>query len=49
MQGVNVMNHDNIFNYYYTDGSIEERRPGKRKSISMLPGPLPSFGFDFEF
>ena len=49
LQVVNVMNHENIFNYYYTDGSIEERRPGKRKSISMLPGPLPSFGFDFEF
>ena len=49
LQIVNVMNHENIFNYYWSDGSIQERRPGKRKSISMLPGPLPSFGFDFEF
>ena len=48
-QMINLLGHENVFNYYYSDGSVEDRRPGRRKSISMLPGPLPSFGFDFEF
>ena len=48
LQAVNVTNHKNIFNYFWTEGNVEKRKPGKRREISMLP-LLPSFGVDFNF
>ncbi|MEE2831705.1 MAG: TonB-dependent receptor [Candidatus Latescibacterota bacterium] len=48
LQIVNLSNHKNIFNYYWTDGTAHKRKPGKRKELSMLP-ILPSFGLDFSF
>ncbi len=48
LQAVNVTNHENIFNYYWSEGNIEKRKPGKRREISMLP-LLPSLGVDFKF
>jgi hypothetical protein len=48
LQIVNLSNHKNVFNYYWTDGTAHKRKPGKRKELSMLP-ILPSLGFDFSF
>ena len=48
LQIVNLRNRKNVFNYYWTDGKPQKRKPGKRKELSMLP-VLPSFGFDFSF
>ena len=48
LQIVNLSNHKNIFNYYWTEGTAHKRKPGKRKELSMLP-ILPSFGLDFSF
>jgi len=48
LQIVNLSNHKNIFNYYWTDGTAHKRKPGKRKELSMLP-ILPSFGLNFSF
>lgn len=48
LQIVNARNHENVFNYYWTDGSAHKRKPGKRKALSMLP-LLPSIGIDFSF
>ena len=48
LQIINVTNHKNIFNYFWSDGKAHSRTPAKRRKISMLPF-LPSFGFDFNF
>ena len=48
LQIVNITNHKNIFNYSWSDGKAQERKPGKRKEISMLP-LFPSLGIDFTF
>ena len=48
LQAVNVTNHTNIFNYFWSEGNVEKRKPGKRREISMLP-LLPSLGVDFNF
>lgn len=48
LQIVNVTNHENVFNYFWTDGTTHKQKPGKRTAISMLP-ILPSFGIDFSF
>jgi hypothetical protein len=49
LQVVNATSHKNIFNYFWDmDGKPEERKPGKRHEIPMLP-ILPSFGIDFSF
>jgi hypothetical protein len=46
VQVVNVTNHKNVFNYFWSEGDAARRKPGKRKEIPMLP-ILPSFGVDF--
>jgi hypothetical protein len=46
LQVVNATNHRNVFNYFWSEGSAAERKPGKRRQIPMLP-LLPSFGLDF--
>ena len=48
LQIVNVTNHKNVFNYFWTDGTAHKSKPGTRKEISMLP-ILPSLGIDFTF
>ena len=48
LQIVNLTNHENIFNYFWTDGEPDEGKPGERENLPMLP-LLQSFGFDFEF
>jgi len=48
LQVINVTNRRNIFNYYWSQGKADRRKPGKRKDIPMLP-VLPSFGVDFHF
>ncbi len=48
LQVVNMRNHKNVFNYYWTDGKARKRKPGTRKALSMLPF-LPSIGIDFSF
>jgi hypothetical protein len=45
---VNLTNHKNIFNYFWSEGKPEKRQPAKRREIPMLP-LLPSFGIDFNF
>ncbi|MCC7261724.1 MAG: TonB-dependent receptor [Candidatus Latescibacteria bacterium] len=47
-QVVNLTNHKNIFNYFWSEGKPEKRQPAKRREIPMLP-LLPSFGIDFNF
>ncbi len=47
-QVVNLTNRKNIFNYFWSDGKPEQRKPDKRREIPMLP-LLPSFGIDFNF
>ena len=48
LQVINVTNHENLFNYYWTSGKSDQQKPGRRKGLSMLP-ILPSFGVDFNF
>ena len=49
LQVINVLNHKNIFNYFWDmEGDPEKRKPGKRHEMPMLP-ILPSFGIDFHF
>lgn len=48
LQIVNLTNHKNVFNYFWTDGTTHKSKPGTRKEISMLP-LLPSLGIDFTF
>lgn len=47
-QVVNLTNHKNLFNYFWSEGKPEKRQPAKRRQIPMLP-LLPSFGIDFNF
>ncbi|MBM3280014.1 MAG: TonB-dependent receptor [Candidatus Handelsmanbacteria bacterium] len=47
-QVVNLTNRKNIFNYFWSEGKPEERKPAKRREIPMLP-LLPSLGIDFNF
>ena len=48
LQIINVTNHKNVFNYFWTDGTAHKRKGGKRTEIRMLP-VLPSLGIDFNF
>ena len=48
LQVINLTNHRNVFNYYWSEGSAHKRQAGKRREIPMLP-VLPSIGIDFEF
>jgi hypothetical protein len=48
LQIVNLTNHENVFNYFWTSGDTDKRKPGKREKIAMLP-ILPSLGIDFSF
>ncbi|MFH1571661.1 MAG: TonB-dependent receptor [Gemmatimonadota bacterium] len=48
LQVTNLTNHRNVFNYFWSEGSADKRKPGSRKDIPMLP-ILPSLGMDFEF
>ena len=47
-QVVNLTNHRNVFNYWWSEGSGHRRLAGRRREIAMLP-LLPSIGIDFEF
>ena len=48
LQIINLTNHKNIFNYFWSEGKAHSQTPAKRREISMLP-LLPSFGIDFSF
>ncbi len=49
LQIINVLNHKNIFNYFWDlSGDPDQRKPAKRRDIQMLP-LLPSVGIDFNF
>ena len=48
LQIVNLTNHRNVFNYWWSDGSAHKRQASERREIPMLP-LLPSIGIDFEF
>ena len=37
IQVINLTNHRNVFNYYWTQGSAHTRQAGKRREIPMLP------------
>jgi hypothetical protein len=48
LQIINVTNHKNVLNYFWSEGKAHNQTPSKRRKISMLP-ILPSFGIDFSF
>jgi hypothetical protein len=48
LQVINVTNHKNLFNYFWSEGKADSQTPAKRRKISMFP-ILPSIGFDFSF